>query len=479
MACRENICPDNFSEAGWSFDRLLTVTRHYLTMNGRTVHYRRCGQGPALLMVHQSPRSSSEYAELMQKWGHHFTCVAPDTPGFGQSDPLNNPAPEIEDFADALIEFTEAVGISRVLGYGFHSGGIILVTAMKRHMAKFEALAIGGYAIWNDEERGKLGPPYIPPNPPKAYGEHLVWLWNRILEQSWYFPWFEPADANRMAGAHDDIRRVDAVIQDMLDSGDAYRLGYGAVLRSGRDIPPRDAITPPVRITAYDGDPLKDHLARLHDLPAGWEAYAVDSPEAHRADSLAFLLASGNGHTENLVEDNDRGFLRVSTAEFDGLIHWQGARGAAVLQIHAPGREAGLIDNKQCIRIDLPGHGLSNGWKGSPPADFSAWQEVIHAVATHFGTSTISHEPLPAGDPERLYPDLSPDRYGSYLTRAWAVVRAKHIFAPWYEANKLNAIAIDLAKLAPTSLAKEHRALIRARSARALHIARLNDEGTN
>jgi haloalkane dehalogenase len=231
----------------------MKISRHYLTVNGRRVHYRRAGYGPALLMVHQSPRSSSEYKALMREWGTYFTCIAPDSPGFGQSDPLANPAPEIEDFADALIEFADAVGIQTILGYGFHSGGIILVTAMKRHMAKFRALAIGGYAIWNDEERAKIGPPYIPPNPPKAYGEHLVWLWNRILEQSWYFPWFEPTDANRMSVAHADVGRIDTVIQDMLNSGDAYRLGYGAVLRGGRDIPTPDVITPPVRIARRMG----------------------------------------------------------------------------------------------------------------------------------------------------------------------------------------------------------------------------------
>ena len=61
------------------------ITRHILTIpgTGRKVHYRRCGEGPALLMVHQSPRSSAEYSALMQAWGQHFTCIAPDTPGFG------------------------------------------------------------------------------------------------------------------------------------------------------------------------------------------------------------------------------------------------------------------------------------------------------------------------------------------------------------------------------------------------------------
>ena len=457
----------------------MKISRHYLTVKGRRVHYRRCGSGPTLLMVHQSPRSSSEYGALMREWGEHFTCIAPDTPGFGQSDPLANPAPEINDFSDALIEFADAVGIQSILGYGFHSGGIILVTAMKRHMAKFRALAIGGYALWNDEERVKIGPPYIPPNPPTAYVEHLVWLWNRILEQSWYFPWFEPSDANRMLVAHNDVARIDVVIQDMLNSGDAYRLGYGAVLRGGRDIPPPDAITPPVRITAYKGDPLEQHLARLHDMPTGWEAYGVDTPKAHHDESLAFLLAHGEDRNEELAENDNQGFLHVATAEFDGLIQWQGPRGARRLHLHTPGREAELVDDQYAIRIDLPGHGLSDGWETAPPEDFAPWQAVIDTVAAYFGTSEIVHEPLPTGDPERLYPDLSPDRFGHYLTKAWAIVRARHIFAPWYEASAESAISIDPAKLAPTSLAIEHRALIRARAARTLHIARLNNEGVH
>ena len=71
----------------------ITVSRHYLTINGRRVHYRRAGKGPPLLMVHQSPRSSAEYQELMQQWGAHFTCIAPDTPGFGQSQPLAKATP--------------------------------------------------------------------------------------------------------------------------------------------------------------------------------------------------------------------------------------------------------------------------------------------------------------------------------------------------------------------------------------------------
>ena len=221
------------------------ITRHALTIpaTGRKVHYRRCGSGPVLLMIHQSPRSSAEYARLMEEWGAHFTCVAPDTPGFGQSDPLAG-EPEIGDFAAALDEFLSALGVERCAAYGFHSGGIILVATAKRYPRRFSALAVGGYAIWTAEEMRVFGESYLPPFRPSAYGEHLTWLWNRMLEQSWFFPWFDVRDAARLSVAHAEVDRVHAAVMEMLDAGDAYRAGYGAVLRAPRDIPARGSDTP-------------------------------------------------------------------------------------------------------------------------------------------------------------------------------------------------------------------------------------------
>src|SRR5690606_14285730 len=88
-------CPDEFG--------FMTITRHFVTVGKRRIHYRKAGSGPPLLMVHQSPRSSAEYEPLMTKWAQHFTCIAPDTPGFGQSDPLPGD-PDINDFSTALME---------------------------------------------------------------------------------------------------------------------------------------------------------------------------------------------------------------------------------------------------------------------------------------------------------------------------------------------------------------------------------------
>jgi len=434
------------------------ITRHVLTipaMEGkpaRKVHYRRCGTGPALLMVHQSPRSSAEYAALMREWGAQFTCIAPDTPGFGQSDPLPG-EPEIDDFADAILAFADALGITPCAAYGFHSGGIILVTAMKRRPDAFRCLAVGGYAIWTEEERRIFGESYLPEFRPQPYGEHFAWIWNRILEQSWVFPWFDTREEARLPIAHADVAHVAQTVSEMLDAGDAYRAGYGAVLRAPRDIPPADAEVPPCLISAYDGDPLQAHIDRLGEMPANWSARKVATPGEHQAASLAFLMEhAGADPCGDLPEDGQEGWLQLE----GGLVHWRGTRGARHLVLHAPAGELGEPGEGE-LAIDLPGHGQSDD-----PGDIRG---TLRQVMAHFDLAEMKLPALPAGDADRLYPDMAPDRFGLYLHRAWQVARAEAYFAPWYEADAAHAIPLAPGRIATEAVHARALARIRAGAA--------------
>ncbi|WP_291133450.1 alpha/beta fold hydrolase [Erythrobacter sp.] len=433
------------------------ITRHVLTIPAqggkpaRKVHYRRCGQGPALLMVHQSPRSSSEYTELMRDWAAHFTCIAPDTPGFGQSDPLPG-EPEINDFADAILEFADALGIAPCAAYGFHSGGIILVTAIKRRPQAFRCLAVGGYAIWTPEEMRIFGESYLPEFVPQPYGEHLAWIWSRILEQSWVFPWFDTREEARMSIAHADVEHVARTVSEMLDAGEHYRAGYGAVLRAPRDIPAPDAVVPPCLISAYDGDPLQAHIDRLGAMPASWSAQKVATPKEHQDLSLAFLKEHADtAPCGALPEDGHEGWLELE----GGLIHWKGAKGGR-LRLHRPAEE--LADpSKGEIAIDVPGHGQSD--------DFDDMKRAVEASAEALGVSDIDWPAPPAGDADRLYPDMAPDRFGLYLQRAWQVARAEAFFAPWYEANAAHAVPLTPEAIATPAVHARALARIRAGAA--------------
>lgn len=85
------------------------------------------GHDTAVLLLHQSPRSSREMEPIIEVWGSGFTLIAPDAPGYGLSQPLFHAgqpvaAASIDDFATATLEFADALGLGRFGIYGFHTG---------------------------------------------------------------------------------------------------------------------------------------------------------------------------------------------------------------------------------------------------------------------------------------------------------------------------------------------------------------------
>ena len=434
------------------------ITRHVITMpeSGRKVHYRRCGTGPALIMAHQSPRSSAEYAPLMEKWGAHFTCIAPDTPCFGQSDALPEGS-EIDDFGDAYVEIVKALGLEGCAAYGFHSGGIILMNVVKRYPELFGCVAIGGYAVWTPEERKLFAGDYLPPLVEKPFGDHLTWLWNRVLEETWQFPWFDVENGIKLTMANDRPERVQASLSMLLDAGAAYRTGYGAVLRAPRELPAPDAGMPPVIISAYKADPLFGHIDRLPELPSNWQVEKVETPDDQNDLNLAWLRQNApQAPCPHVPEDADEGWIAV-----DGrLIHWRGTKGDA-LTLHGPAQDMGDVPDAK-LAIDVPGHGFSDA-----SGDIRA---TITKASEQLGASTINFPAKPEGDPGLLYPDLTPDRFGAHLLKAWAAARAEAIFAPWYAASHDNRIPVKPEMLETSAIARRFLARMRAGgSAQAYH----------
>ncbi|MFT6957791.1 MAG: haloalkane dehalogenase, partial [Halieaceae bacterium] len=83
---------------------LAVIRRGYVTVSGLRMHYRSAGalSSPTLLCLHQSPSSSAMYEPLMRLLADEYHLLAPDTPGFGDSDALagNISNLEITDYAN-------------------------------------------------------------------------------------------------------------------------------------------------------------------------------------------------------------------------------------------------------------------------------------------------------------------------------------------------------------------------------------------
>jgi pimeloyl-ACP methyl ester carboxylesterase len=460
----------------------MRIARHFVDVTDRQgrrrVQYRVAGSGPPIVLIHQSPRSSAEWEPLMRRWAREFTVIAPDTPGFGDSGPLAIARPECADYADALLALFDALGLDRVAAYGFHSGAIIAMTALARAPHRFRALVCGGYAVWTAAEQADFGARYTPPFLPTPYGDHLIWLWGRLLEQSWFFPWYRVEPAARLPRAHADPTAVHAVVMECLAAGNSFSLGYAAVLRAPRDLPPPESVMPPVLIAAYDGDPLQAHLERLGPLPAGWEARAVPTPDALAEAARAWLRPHATGDWAPPPGPDDEGHVAVAAGGFDGLVHW---RGAGEPWLPAPGGAASCAPDGM-LAIDWPGHGLSDGWPEAP-ADPAAWRAVADAAFAALG----AHGPVrgegwsamladrgerPAGAVAdwraQGLPDRTPRADGAHLVAAWRAARNAELFDPWFLPSAASARAFDPANLEPSRLALRHLALMRASAAQPL-----------
>jgi hypothetical protein len=460
------------------------ITRHFIDVanadgSRRRVHYRRCGEGPPLLLIHQSPRSSAEYEQLMREWAAHFTCLAPDSPGFGESAPLPVAAPDVNDYADAVLAFMDALGLERAGAYGFHSGAITLVTAVKRAPQRFWALAAEGYAVWTDAERADFGANYTPDYVISSFGEHLTWTWHRIREQSWWFPWYAEDDARRLPHAHDDVAQNHEMVMDVMAAGPSYALGYRAMLQARRDLPEPGQPTPPTLVCGYNGDPLQAHIDRLGALPAGWVAQKLETPADTKVASLAWLRPHAESGVVLPRAPDDEGYV---VAGAWGQLHWIGDRAAGHLHLHAPGSAAEFVAAQGLLVLDLPGHGLSDGFATAPTLD-----AVLDVLVAALDPLLIAQLVRVTGDgasarlaallAERLglvveampdvtpagWPDLTPDRFGSHLTRAWAFARAEAAFDPWDAPCRDNVKPLAPGVLAPARLHRRALAALRAK----------------
>ena len=146
-------------------------------VDGLKVFYREAGvaDAPALLLLHGFPSASHMFRDLIPLLADRFHIVAPDLPGFGQSDmPARSKfAYTFDHVADVIDRFTEVVGLKRFAVYVFDYGAPTGFRIAVKHPDRIAAII---------SQNGN------------AYEEGLSEGWNPIRAY-----WQEPSQANREA----------------------------------------------------------------------------------------------------------------------------------------------------------------------------------------------------------------------------------------------------------------------------------------
>ncbi len=466
----------------------IAITKHFVTVGTRRVHYTRAGSGPAICLFHPSPCSAQRMRPQQEIFATRFTALAFDTPGFGLSDKLPLDKPELTDFADAFAETLTALGITRTAVYGNHTGAAIAVEFAARHPGRCAMALADGYPAYSSgaaEDRLKR---YLEPIVPKWDGSHLLWLWYRYREQHVFWPWHDHDLAHR---ADTDVPDADFLHQgviDLLDAGDDYRIGYAAAFR-GRGLDVLPDLKVPVCFTLRPGDSLyktksaypntgvwleetpRDPLAatvremellsrHIGDVPPP----APDCAALKGRDTPSFVQVSGGEVMVRSMGAFDRGRTPLV------MLHAQPGSSALNLELMAK-----IAAQRPVIAIDLPGHGESAPGSfldsddamleaiGAPVFDLyapgsGAWAglHILPAASQRVRRvvleSPLCLAPLDRGALHEKYPiDVRPELDGTHLIRAWHHVRDQELWWPWFDKRR-EAIRKVAPRIDPTLL---------------------------
>ena len=123
---------------------MTTVSYRKADVDGISVFYREAGRkdAPTLLLLHGFPTAGHMFRDLIPQLADQFRLLAPDLPGFGQSDmpPRTAFTYTFENIASVIDRFAEGVGLHRFAIYVFDYGAPVGFRLTVRHPDRLTAI---------------------------------------------------------------------------------------------------------------------------------------------------------------------------------------------------------------------------------------------------------------------------------------------------------------------------------------------------
>ena len=463
----------------------MDITRHFVRVGDREVHYRRAGSGPPFVLFHVSPQTGAFVLPQLMPLADSYTLIALDAPGYGESTPLIQKAPMMADYADAVIETLDALGIKEAPLYGSHTGANIAVEVARRAPDRVTALVIDGLSLSTPEIAQDRTDHYAPSFTPTADGAHLAWAWQHTRDQLIFWPWYEAHKATRVHGGMKDASFLHDVVHAKMNAAD-YWLGYRAAFSHDS----RDALYQLTVDTFFVTVGADEHTAierSLHNLPANISF--VDTTEANQLEAIRTVLSKVKaGEPVGPAQDPAPRQKTYSTyVSCDGgqrMVRRGGANtGQPLVFLHGGMRTSALLAqpvkamavDRPVLAIDIAGNGDSDPLS-SAGASLEMFAEDIRAVldicgVTDFnlygessGATLALEVARQAGDsvgrlilnqselPDAALrkdlvahaaPPIEARWDGTHFLTAWHMLRDAALFWPWYACTKASVRDIE------------------------------------
>ncbi len=164
-----------------------------------------------VVLLHQTPRSVDEFAEVIPLLAAGRRVLAVDNPGYGCSDLPAEP-PDVEDYADVVVRLLDHLGVEAAHLVGHHTGAVVAIELAAARPERVGKLVLSGPVYLDAETRRELGAFFaqwrVQPD-----GSHLDEKWRRFVG---WTP--DPAVAHR-------------AVVDLLRAGERSEDGHFAIAR--------------------------------------------------------------------------------------------------------------------------------------------------------------------------------------------------------------------------------------------------------
>lgn len=157
------------------------MRRGFVDTSDGQIHYRTAGEGRVVLLLHQTPRSSDEYRDVIPILAREFRVIAMDTIGYGDSyKPAKNCS--IQDYARGALSLLDGLAIRSARVVGHHTGAVIGIELAASHPDRVERLVLSASpyidAVAREERKRRSAIDHVEVKPD---GSHLVELWGRRM----------------------------------------------------------------------------------------------------------------------------------------------------------------------------------------------------------------------------------------------------------------------------------------------------------
>lgn len=175
-----------------------------------------------LVCLHMSPKSGRIFQRFIDRFATDRTAIAPDYPGFGESDPPPaEPHVSIADYARNMWAVIDQLKLSKIDILGYHTGSLVAAEMTHQQSDRVNRIVMISAPVFTDEELSAVKSHFAPIALDKA-GTRFTTMWKKVQ--------FHAAKGKSLALAAESFA-------ENLRAGENYEWGHRAAFAYAHQFP--------------------------------------------------------------------------------------------------------------------------------------------------------------------------------------------------------------------------------------------------